>query len=387
MIELHNDKLVFTFPELGIQLEKRARAWIDERVGRATDEENARLPSSRPELYGRFDWCIPKVRASVSLQRTLRIPDDGKDYPLPPGLGCFPVRHVDDFTKVPEHWRKHGGVMVPMHKTEALWLNFSTDYPMALKVGAGQICAVSGERWAATLHHTPQNYVVLPEQPWLDGFRITKDVIRQFVAVPLGKGLTVEQQLTGQESWGGLQLQAFPLNVNRQPTGIMEQRLQMQWGVLVRPPTPECRQSVLYCRVEEKVEKSVCSIAEAGLGAGGRMKQEIQADSYGIEAWDTTLTSRCFVHLCAADDWQQLTGTPPPHKPPTAADYTRAGLPWFDYEDGKPAVAGSTALINIKSVNTLVGEMTGLALPDNGTVDVANILKLGQRPTCVVREY
>jgi hypothetical protein len=29
---------------------------------------------------------------SVSFQRTLRIPDDGAKYPLPPGLGCLPVR-------------------------------------------------------------------------------------------------------------------------------------------------------------------------------------------------------------------------------------------------------------------------------------------------------
>jgi hypothetical protein len=29
-------------------------------------------------------------RFSMSLQRTLRIPDDGREYPLPPGLGLFP---------------------------------------------------------------------------------------------------------------------------------------------------------------------------------------------------------------------------------------------------------------------------------------------------------
>ncbi len=31
---------------------------------------------------------------AVSFQRTLRIPDDGKTYPLPPDLGVFPVRRV-----------------------------------------------------------------------------------------------------------------------------------------------------------------------------------------------------------------------------------------------------------------------------------------------------
>ncbi|MFC9307498.1 hypothetical protein ACFTWH_09780 [Streptomyces sp. NPDC057011] len=35
--------------------------------------------------------------------------------------------------------------------------------------------------------------------------------MRQFVAVPLGLGATVEGQVTGEETTGGVQLQAFPL--------------------------------------------------------------------------------------------------------------------------------------------------------------------------------
>ena len=52
---------------------------------------------------------------SIDFQRTLRIPDDDSEYPLPPGMGRFPVRHVDDFAaRVPERWLSHGGVMLPM---------------------------------------------------------------------------------------------------------------------------------------------------------------------------------------------------------------------------------------------------------------------------------
>jgi hypothetical protein len=39
--------------------------------------------------------------------------------------------------------------------------------------------------------------MVSPEQPWLDGFAIEKGVIRQFVAIPLGNGYSVEEQVTG----------------------------------------------------------------------------------------------------------------------------------------------------------------------------------------------
>jgi hypothetical protein len=386
MIELHNDELVFTFPELGTQLKSRAHAWIDELIARATDEEKARLPSSQTELYGRFAWCIPKVRASVSLQRTLRIPDDSKDYPLPPGLGRFPIRHVDDFTGVPEHWRKHGGVMVPMHRTEAMWLDFSADYPMALMVGAGQICAVSGERWTAKLNPATQNYVVLPEQPWLDGFRASGKIIRQFVAVPMGKGLTVEQQLTGQENWGGLQLQAFPLKIDRYPVSLMETMLRIQWNAFVRSATVVSSERIAYARPDDSARKPVTTITEAGLGAGGRMRQEIVVDEHGVGAWDTSLASRCFVHLCLADDWRRLTGSLPPHPPPTAKDYAAAGLPWFDYNSNKPAIAGSTPLTDIKSVNTLVGEKTGLVLPDNETIHPADPIILKKSTGRPVRE-
>ena len=83
----------------------------------------------------------------VEFQRTLRIPDDDRLYPLPPGLGAFPLRHVDDFAdRIPSSWRARGGVMLPMYQSEALWISFvGADYPMAVKIAAGKINAVSGE--------------------------------------------------------------------------------------------------------------------------------------------------------------------------------------------------------------------------------------------------
>ena len=36
-------------------------------------------------LTFRFPEVHPEAVCSVHFQRTLRIPDDGKDYPLPPG--------------------------------------------------------------------------------------------------------------------------------------------------------------------------------------------------------------------------------------------------------------------------------------------------------------
>ena len=130
----------------------------------------------------------------VSFMRTLRIPDDGRTYALPPGLGRFPLRRVDDYSgRVPREWRRQGGVFLPMYQREALWIHFSTmNGPSAVKVGVGKVCALTGARWSDALHRRPQDYLVVPDQPWLDGIVVRKGVIRQFVAMPLGLGYTVE---------------------------------------------------------------------------------------------------------------------------------------------------------------------------------------------------
>lgn len=92
--------------------------------------------------------------------------------------------------------------MLPIYQAEAIWISFESNfddtrraaYPFAVKIAAGKICAVSGEEWSEGLRSgEPQNYVVLPDQPWLDGFAVERDVIRQFVAMPLGSGYSAEE--------------------------------------------------------------------------------------------------------------------------------------------------------------------------------------------------
>lgn len=88
---------------------------------------------------------------TIRFQRTLRIPDDGRTYPLPPSLGEFPLRLVRDYVhRVPPEWARRGGVILPMYPREAMWLAFG-GAPHALKVGIGKVCAISGERWAEVL--------------------------------------------------------------------------------------------------------------------------------------------------------------------------------------------------------------------------------------------
>ena len=97
----------------------------------------------------------------------------------------------------------------------------------------GKVCAVSGLPWIEHLTGDPQNYVALPDQPWLDGINAGDGFIRQFVAVPLGSGATVEGQVTGQETHGGVQLRAVGLT--RQALADVARRTDAAHGVLRGP--------------------------------------------------------------------------------------------------------------------------------------------------------
>lgn len=335
MIELRRDTLVFSFPEV---------------------HEDAVL--------------------RISFQRTLRIPDDGRSYPLPPGLGKFPVRHVDDFYhRIPESWRRRGGVMLPMYQSEAMWLRFSApnDYPFAVKVAAGKINAVTGESWTDGIHRDPQDYMVAPEQPWLDGFAVEKGVIRQFVAMPLGAGYSAEEQLTGKAKHGGIQIVAYPMKREAYERLLRERRNRLM----------DLEFAVADLAVDRLVVRE-----EFALAPGGRMRQEIYEDPHDFADWDLRHRSRCFVHLCNAVQWREITGEAPPTEPMTARDYTRVGLPWFEYYAADlKALEGGKALAGLESIAQLGEKKGAIPLPDNDPVDPVNVIGLGPgRPTDQVRE-
>jgi hypothetical protein len=90
-----------------------------------------------------------------------------------------------------------------------------------------------------------------------------------------------------------------------------------------------------------------------GLAAGGRMRQEIYDDPYPAREWDRETRSRCFVHICNSERWRAVTGLRPPTHPPTAREYSAAGLPWFEYYSEAAPIDGSDLLAGLRSVTTL----------------------------------
>ena len=324
------------------------------------------------QLTFRFPEVHKKAVCQIDFQRTLRIPDDNREYPLPPGLGNFPVEHVDDFAvRLPESWRTHGGVFIPMYQSEALWINFSGGYPCAVKIAAGKINAVSGKSWSNGLSDDPQDYAVIPEQPWLDGFNVSEDYIRQFVAMPLGEGFTAEEQITGMTERGGLQIIVYPMKKD-----VYVERFE------------RAKEEELDYMEMPMFSRTVCESAsvEMGLAPGGLMCQAIYEDEYGIDAWDQDNGYRCFIHLANSEQYQAITGHLPPHKPATAKDYTSAGLPWFDYYDDSKALPGAETLGKLTSVAAKVIEKGTGILPDNDpvqpkivtTISKGNVIRDGE---------
>jgi len=385
------------------------------------------LEFSFPEVH-------PGAKFRTDLIRTLRIPDDDKEYPLPPGLGQFPLRHVEDFRgKVPAKWSKRGGIILPMYQSEAMWLNFTRwtvhlhgPYPVAVKVAAGKVSALTGKKWKDGLRK--RDYMLGHRQPWLDGYVVEDGTVRQFVAEPLGMGLTAEGQITGKEEFGGVQIEVFPLKraifdekfpergpgrgilrgMRRGKGGGMLGRSKKlmrsspssspsgNWGPGIYSPqlsTIGFGLPGVYAAIDTKkfATNEICelamdapvacaasidaddlsraaeSIQDMGLAAGGRMRQQVFEDNeFNVTDWDLEHGSRVFIHLVNSMVWQQITGQAPPQPPLTATQYTSYGYPWFDYWDAElEGLKGTKKTAGLKSVAELEKQKGVKVLPEN----------------------
>lgn len=323
---------------------------------------NVRLAQNRIEIGERF---------ALSFQRTLRIPDDGKAYPLPPTLGTFLPRWVRDFAaRLPESWSNPvdpPSLFIPMYQREALWLAFEAASwkPNAVKIGIGKIDALTGKAWDDELHADPQNYLVCPHQPWLDGINSGAGVIRQFIAMPLGAGYTVEGQLTGQEQVGGLQVLVYdPL------PGLFPDQPPAPKPFDFLPGGPESGPLRLASNAPS-AKANAQPIPAMGLGAGGQITQKIYPDPYGLQTWDQSSAGRVSVYILNSQQYQAVTGEPPPPTPVNARIYTEAGFPWFAlYDEHKGDLPAASALAGIQSVQAIDESKATPSGEDESSIDV-----------------
>jgi hypothetical protein len=201
-----------------------------------------------------YDGCS----IDISLNRTLRVPEDGTIYNLPALFGPFPLLNVDLLqNKLPELMARKSGLLVPLFVREALSISFKTgslrsnrnifsgsqwhSQSFAVKILAGSVNAISGELGERLKEDSEkeekQDYVVVPRQARVDGFFVKAgvNVVRQFVAMPIFSGYAVESQLKGRDDIGGIQLVIAPRFAGRgefrtkldskEPLDLPQQRL------------------------------------------------------------------------------------------------------------------------------------------------------------------
>ncbi|KAF9226088.1 hypothetical protein BS17DRAFT_776632 [Gyrodon lividus] len=132
-------------------------------------------------------------------------------------MGAFKLFNVGQASAtLPQSVVAKGGAFISMYQREAMWMSFKlrNEYrdPIAVKISVGGVNVLTGLPQNASAKGK-QDYLPIGGengQLWLDGISTSPGVVRQFVAMPLGKGYTVEGQLTGAENVGGIQIDVFP---------------------------------------------------------------------------------------------------------------------------------------------------------------------------------
>ncbi|KAI0534885.1 hypothetical protein GGR58DRAFT_33352 [Xylaria digitata] len=356
---------------------------------------------------------------AIEFKRTIRVPDNADDAKLPPSLGNFPLFKTRDFaSKLPAHMNTQRGVFFPMYQREAMWIAFRADHPFMIKIYAGGVNVVSGEHNLETIetkmrrldllseNKNIQDYIVAPRQPWIDGFAVAPGVVRQFVAMPLGMGYSVEAQLTGQETVGGLQFEITPSLPKKRI--ISSHRLRQSYtlsgnsdgdySVCVQTLTgkmipikcsssdtienlkeyvqdiegiPPDQQRLMFDSKQLADEPTLSDYGvqkndvlhlvlrlrgggwygPMGVAAGGKIDQVIYEDNNSPSIWATDSTITIPVHILTTTMFRDVTGQKPPPCPISAATYADASLPFFDLPEEPSGISG--AFDGVKSVNEI----------------------------------
>ena len=312
----------------------------------------------------------------ITFHRTVRVPDGRQPSNLPPSLGRIELYPVSKYAeRCPKNWEPQGYFMA-LHDTEAMWMSFTPQHPVALLVGAGGINALNGEKLGTTL--AKDNYVVAPPQPWLDGWKDTDGTVYQFVATPYkkGKGISVAEQLMGQESkTGAIGIALFDPNdvealkpilppMEGYSGSIMDNNF--QWtqtaggyahkkGLMhLFGETTKMQCSAAQVPVEKEVVPptktrgldAALKFTEMGIGRGGKIIQKIYPDPHGLDVWQAEPSAMLATYLVNAKVFEQITG----QKVPEPFGHEGYHGHWFGLKDLQQGdIAGTQKFSGLKS--------------------------------------
>ncbi|KAF7186024.1 Ubiquitin-like protein-NEDD8-like protein RUB3 [Pseudocercospora fuligena] len=368
---------------------------------------------SRPAVNG-----LQAQKLEIIFAQTVRVSDNDSVNSLPPGLGSFPICSAKNHRKTGSSIAAPGDFLMPMYQREAMWIKFNSKDKFAVKIYAGGINAVSGEPARETettmlrrlklveKKKSIQDYIVTPDQLWLDGFADSEGSVRQFVAMPLSTGYTAEVQITGEDVIGGMQFEVTPSVQSPLPvlacfdpsgegevfaivvrnftgeeytvyvtglTRIVDLKERLEEATDMRPVD----QRLIYGGKQIHDEKTVqyygiksgdvlhlclpmrgggCSDAMhrhmMGFAAGGQIRQSIKRDNNNPSIWEPESGVIFNVQTVNSEHFREITGEEPPETPVTAKDYAEAGQPYFEIYEEKPSGVGGS-FEEVKSVNEL----------------------------------
>ena len=129
----------------------------------------------------------------VSLRKTKIVNIDKDAHKLPPDWGPFKEFKVADYY-CPNEW-SNDGIFVSVKEGEPLWIDFQLNNACAVIPSVQQLNPITGE--SADLENglkkdPKQNYLVLPDQKWLDGYA-REGKVYQFVVTKHGESLAVNE--------------------------------------------------------------------------------------------------------------------------------------------------------------------------------------------------
>lgn len=316
-----------------------------------------------------------------------------------------------------------------------MWMKFSSrrnDHYM-IKIYVGGVNAISGEpavedaatklRRQAKLakvgvnsHISPlQDYIVVPGQLWLDGIADSDGTVRQFVAMPFGSGHSVEAQITGKDTTGGIQIEVTPYKPQTIPKFTLPSKVgsfeifvktvtgkTLKFGVelsdtikdlmyrirdvedvsfaeqrlVYNGRQPDDHQTLLECGIREEATLHLVGRLLGGvqprehqmsIAAGGKIHQSITADNLGTD-WLPGRTTVFNVQILNSAVYKSVTGEAPPTKPVDPCIYEHYDLPFFKLYEEPSGIHGDFGLV--KSVAQIDGKSDAETKPR--TVIIAN---------------
>lgn len=256
------------------------------------------------DLILNFSNVHPDARLTIRFKRTLRLPDNVNLPYVPPTWGQFQLASLDDYKgTIPSSWGAHGGIMLTMYQSDAMYLTFSgyrdkkriSPYPFAIKVLQGDINGITGRQNQSEIQSVPQDFLYYPILSWLNGLYVSKEIFKQFVVMCLHEENPI------------LQIQVFAMKAS------------------------------CYERLYPKSDHIVSNFYAKRWGSDHADSRGNAAGSDSeSEKWDTANGISCFVHIVNTAVWREITGHSPSHDPFTLQRYQQSSLEWRDFYNDDP---------------------------------------------------